>query len=203
MKIILVGIAGLAIGLGVGVAASLALLRSQRPGAVVTGTPYDPAAPRFPTTEGSNLNRRAFVVPGGLDARLNVLMVAFVPEQQEDVNSWLPTARDLGVRHANVEYYELPTISRSLAVAGGFVDEGMRAGIPDFDARERTITLYTDLERFLELSGIIDRERIWVGLVDREGVVYWSVRGPATPEGIAALREKVAAVASPEAAGLE
>lgn len=153
----------------------------------------------FPTVEGTSLNNRSFQLPAGFDAPYNVLLVAFLREQQADVNTWLNAAADIAADHANVEYYELPTISSGWTIARGWIDNGMRSGVQAFAARERTITLYTDTARFRELLGIDGPGQIWIGLVDREGKVYWSTRGRATPETIAQLQREVRTLASPAA----
>lgn len=171
-------------------------------GTKVTGRPFDPAAPTFPTTEGENLNRRKVVVPREFDAPFNIVIVAFYQEQQPDCDTWIPTAREITQDHANVEFYELPTISGRFSLVSGWIDRGMRSGIPTFGARERTITLYTDTGKFRELAGIDDPKRIWVGIVDREGRVYWSARGPATEEMKRELRSVVVDVAAPASRGL-
>ncbi len=157
-------------------------------GSAVSGVPFDPAAPTFPTTKGQNLNERTFDIPAGLDAPLNILLVAFYQNQQKDVDTWVQTAKDLSTDHANIEYYELPVLSSSWSVMRGWIDGGMRRGIPDLSARERTITIYTDTDAFRSLAGIDDPSRIWVGLVDRQGRVYWSARGPATAQSLESLR---------------
>lgn len=157
-------------------------------GSPVSGVPFDPSAPTFPTTKGQNLNERAFDIPAGLDAPLNILLVAFYQNQQKDVDTWVQTAKDLAADHANIEYYELPVLSSSWGVVRGWIDGGMRRGIPAFSARERTITIYTDTDAFRSLAGIDDPSRIWVGLVDRQGRVSWSARGPATSESLESLR---------------
>lgn len=162
-------------------------------GSAVRGGTFDASRPMFPSVKGENLNKRAFDVPGTLDARYNILMVAFLQEQQADVDTWIPTMKELTHRHADLEYYEVPTISAT-AVMGTvslWLDDAMRSGIPDLGARERTITLYTDTQKFRDSAGIQGRDRIWVGVVDREGRVYWSTRGPATPDTLADVRAVV------------
>ncbi len=168
-------------------------------GTPVSGRTFDPLAPTFPEVSGDNLNGRNIVIPSGLDAPFNILMVAFYQRQQPDVDTWIPAARDIAADHANVEYYELPTISGSWGLVRGWIDGGMRSGIPAFSARERTVTVYTDTEKFRTLAGIDNPARIWVGVVDREGRVYWSARGPADEASLVELRRVVREVASPGA----
>ena len=185
---------GFVAGLGVGVGA---LLLFGCGSTAVRGKPFDPASPTFPQVTGDNLNGRHFEIPSQLDAPLNVLLVAFYRSQQDDVNTWLDAASELAADHANVEYYELPTINSTWGLARNWIDGGMRGGISDFGARERTITLYTDTTKFRELAGIDSPDQIWVGVVDREGRVYWSARGRATEDSLRALRQAVADTASP------
>ncbi|MFN0131797.1 MAG: hypothetical protein ACKVW3_04575 [Phycisphaerales bacterium] len=193
MNTLVIGAIGLGIGVVVGCAAGLWLGARTSP---VSGVAFDPARPTFPTTAGDNLNGRQVRFPEGIDAPYAVLLVAFYQPQQTQVNTWLDAAKEIVRDHANVEYYELPTISSNWGVARSWIDNGMRSGIPDFADRERTVTLYTDVDQFCALAGIEDKQRIWVGVVDRAGRVYWSVRGPATPEALKELRSKVREVAA-------
>lgn len=189
------------LGLALGSLSTLAVVASMNACSTpVRGRPFDPAAPVFPSTSGENLNGRKIDVPGGFDAPFNILFVAFLKEQQDDVNTWLPTAKALVADHANVEYYELPTVSGAVKLGGSWLDNAMRRGIPAFADRERTITLYVDTDEFRRLAGIEGRERIWVGVVDRQGRVYWSTRGRATDAALQELRRIVDETASPEAA---
>jgi len=68
-------------------------------------------------------------------------------------------------------YYELPTIQRPNAFTRWFIDTGMRHGIPDRKARERTTTLYLEKQPFLDSLLITDQKQIYAFLVDREGKV--------------------------------
>jgi hypothetical protein len=193
-------IAGLGVlaGLGLGVGGLLLLGCGST---AVRGKPFNPASPTFPQVTGDNLNGRRFEIPGGLDAPFNILLVAFHRGQQDDVDTWLATACEMASAHANVEYYELPTINSGWGLVRNWIDGGMRGGIPDFGTRDRTITLYTDTAKFRELAGIDGPEQIWVGLVDREGRVFWSARGRATEDSLRALRQAVADTASPAVSG--
>lgn len=58
-----------------------------------------------------------------------------------------------------------------------FIDTGMRRGIPDRKARERTITLYLEKKPFLDSLLITDQKKIYAFLVDRQGKVQWRSEG--------------------------
>lgn len=147
--------------------------------------------PRFPTITGETLTGRTLELPGEFGAPLNLVFVAFRRRQQAEVDSWLGAAAAIEAEFEAVRYYELPVISRLYAPARRFIDGGMRAGIPDTDTRERTVTVYTD-KRVLRRALDIDTEsEVHAFLVDRDGAVYWRASGPKTAAAVDRLRETV------------
>jgi hypothetical protein len=126
---------------------------------------------------GSNLERRRLRLPDDLEGSLNLVLVAFQQWQQRQVDTWLPLARELEARYPALRYYELPTIRRLNGLARTFINEGMRAGIPDPVARERTITLYLDKGAFRQALGLRSEENIYALLLDRQGGVLWRAEG--------------------------
>jgi hypothetical protein len=160
-------------------------------GSPVSPTMLTEPGPAFPTCRGSNLEGREFEVPAGLDGGVNVLLVAFQRWQQRDVDTWIPAAKAAAAAYPDVEYYELPVLSSGWTPLRGWIDGGMRSGIPNVSARERTITIYTDKGRFMELMDLTTDEAIWVGVVTKDGRVTWSTTGPATEAGLRALEDAI------------
>ncbi len=128
---------------------------------------------RFPPITVETLTGRRLHLPEDFAAPLNLVFVAFRRSQQAAVDSWLSVAADIESSFPNVRYYEMPVIDRRYAVAKPLIDGGMRAGIPDDDIRERTITAYTDKRTVRRALDIEDEERIHAFLVDRDGAIYW------------------------------
>jgi hypothetical protein len=137
---------------------------------------------QFPNVTGSNLQRKKLKLPQDFQGELNLVMIAFQQWQQTQVDTWIPFARQLEETYPGVRYYELPTIQRLNALARTFVNEGMRAGIPDPVARERTITLYLDKDEFRQALQLSHEDDIYVLLLDRQGQVLWRTEGAFTPE---------------------
>lgn len=108
---------------------------------------------------------------------MNITLVAFWRHQQKDVDTWLPMARRLKSDHENVAYYELPTIRQLNSLSQWYINNGMRMGIPDTEARLTTITLYLDKEMFCEALDISVQDSIHVFLVNKEGDVLWRESG--------------------------
>jgi hypothetical protein len=132
----------------------------------------------FPFVRGENLEGVAFTLPADLKGAYNLLFIAFQRDQQTDINSWLPFAKQLVKEYPALAYYELPTIYRGNPLFCWGLNTGMRMGIPDQKAREVTITLYLDKQAFRKALDMPDEERIYVLLVNRKGEVLWRVEGP-------------------------
>ena len=139
--------------------------------------PENSPAGHFPSVKASNLEKRNFNLPADFEGERNLVLVAFEREQQKDVDTWLREMKRFEELDPGFRYYELPTIQRPNALTRWFIDSGMRHGIADRKARERTITLYLEKEPFLDALLITDQKKIYAFLVDREGNVLWSSEG--------------------------
>jgi hypothetical protein len=139
-------------------------------------------AMQFPTVTGSNLHRKRIDLPHDFEGELNLVFIPFQQWQQTQVDTWIPFARRLEETHSGLRYYELPTIRRLNVLARTFVNEGMRAGIPDPVARERTITLYLDKDEFRQALQLPHEADIHVLLLDEDGKVLWRVEGAFTQD---------------------
>ncbi|MDP1892500.1 MAG: hypothetical protein Q8K55_16565 [Gemmatimonadaceae bacterium] len=137
---------------------------------------------RFPIVTSENLEGRTFTLPRDFDGERNVVFVAFERRQQRDVDSWVPFVKSLVARTPDTEYYEIPTIKRMVAPMRWMINRGMRGGIDDRGARERTITLYLDKEPFKRALGITVEQEIHVLVVDRDGQVLWRTAGAFSDE---------------------
>lgn len=106
----------------------------------------------------------------------NLLLIAFRREQQKNVDTWLHEMTRFEVS-PGFRHYELPTIGRLNPFVRWFIDNGMRRGISDLNARSRTITLYVDKLSFRKVLRLPDEKRIYAILVDRTGRVVWRAEG--------------------------
>ncbi len=133
--------------------------------------------PHFPEVSGFNLMREEFLFPKDFQGEYNLVIIPFQQIQQRDVNTWIPAAQELERSIPGLVYYELPTIYQLPTLSRTFINEGMRAGIPDQTARERTITFYLDKEEFKKALGITTEDSIQLFLVDRKGNILWHDEG--------------------------
>jgi hypothetical protein len=135
---------------------------------------------KFPTVSGSNLSRKKFSLPYDFEGKYNLVFIPFQQRQQSTVNTWVEFAGILEKTYQHVHIYELPTIQNMNFLSQKFINEGMRAGIPDQKQRDKIITLYIDKASFRRSLGIPHEDEIFVYLVDRAGNVLWYSSGEFT-----------------------
>jgi hypothetical protein len=148
----------------------------------------------FPEVSGKNLNGKAFTLPRDFGAPVNLVFIAYKREQQADVDSWQSAAERATVRRPEVAIWEVPTLSRGNAFFRGFIDGGMRRGIPDERVRAKTITLYIDKAPFNATLGIASENTITVLLMRSGGEILWRATGRYAVESGAALDAALAAL---------
>jgi len=146
----------------------------EGPGAAA---PENSPGAHFPSVKAANLEKRDFSLPADFEGDRNLLLVAFERGQQKDVDTWLREMKRFEELDPGFHYYELPTIERPNTFTRWFIDTGMRRGIPDRKARERTITLYLDKKSFCDALLISNQKKIYQFLVDRNGKVLWRSEG--------------------------
>ena len=143
----------------------------------------------FPTVNGSNLQRARLTLPQDFEGKYNLLFIAFQQWQQDEVNTWIPLAESCEAQYPGLVYYELPTIRSLNALSKFFINEGMRAGIPNSKSRSRTITLYLEKDDFRTALGLEDEEHIFALLIDHQGNELWRACGPLSQSSEASLLE--------------
>jgi len=143
----------------------------------------------FPTVNGSNLQRAKLTLPLDFEGKYNLLFIAFQQWQQDEVNTWIPLAESCEAQYPGLVYYELPTIRSLNALSKFFINEGMRAGIPNSKSRSRTITLYLKKDDFRTALGLEDENHIFALLIDHQGNELWRARGSLSQSSEASLLE--------------
>jgi hypothetical protein len=144
---------------------------------------------QLPTVKGSNLLRQKMVFPNDFAGDINLVFIAFLRGHQDLIDEWVPFVEELAKEHPELHYYEFPTLSRRGPIYRTFLNEGMRAGIPNEATRARTITLYLDKRAFRKALDIENEQNIGVYLFDKSGKVLWRTAGRFSPEKGAALKD--------------
>jgi hypothetical protein len=148
---------------------------------------------RFPSLQARNLEGVVLDLPEAFAGDPSIVIVAFMRHQQREVDSWLPWLDGLHQRLPGLEVYELPAIKRRWLPARSFIDGGMRAGIPDLETRQRTLTAYTDTGALSRALRIDSTSAIALFAVSPEGVIMWSGRAAYDPDAAADLERTATA----------
>jgi len=151
----------------------------------------------FPPLRAANLNGDEFLMPGGFQGERNLLLIAFLRQQQRDVDTWLKELPLIALAHPTLSYYELPTIQKMNRLVRFFIDNGMRGGIADRQQRARTITLYIDKEPFKQALAIQSEASIHAILIDKSGRVLWREIGTADAVKLKSLKAALAGSTPP------
>jgi len=152
-------------------------------------TVFAQSTAHFPEVKSSNLEGRTFQMPGDFEGDRNLLLIAFEREQQSQIDTWLREMKRFEEIDPHLHYYELPTISKLNGLTRWFINSGMRRGIPDKNARARTITLYIDKQPFNDALQIQSEKTIYAILIDRQGKVLWRAEGTFDESKGQSLRE--------------
>ncbi|WP_395088688.1 hypothetical protein [Armatimonas sp.] len=148
-----------------------------------------PPSLTFPRVQADNLEGKKLSFPQDFAGELNLVFVAFQRNQQRDIDTWVPLAKELMKAHPKLRLYEFPVIGKMIGLMRDFVNNGMRRGIPDPATRAITITIYSDKGAFMRPLGLKDQKKIYAFIVTPKGDVLWRTEGPRTESGEKSLRE--------------
>ena len=121
--------------------------------------------------------RQKIIFPDAFAGDINLVFIAFLRRHQDLIDEWVPFVEELAHQHPELHYYEFPTLPRKGPIYRTFLNEGMRAGIPNKATRTRTITLYLDKRAFRKTLDIDSEKDMWVYLFDKSGNVLWRSKG--------------------------
>ena len=131
----------------------------------------NPVGEPFPTVSGESLDGEAVTLPDALAGQPAVLLIGYKQETQFDIDRWLLGFAQTGLKAPILEVPTIPSLGASLA--SGFIDDGMRAGIPKEDWGI-VVTLYGGAAKpVVALTGNENGNNARVMVLDAEGTVAW------------------------------
>ncbi len=142
---------------------------------------------RFASMSARDLERRPRSLPEAFTGRWNLVMVAFLREHQEDVDTWTAWQSTVADEHPGFECYEVPMLAVRWLPMRRAIDGGMAYAVGDAAIKRRTLTVYTNVARAAHALDIDDTSVITALLVDDTGTIRWRAAGPATPEATASV----------------
>ncbi|MAS88075.1 MAG: hypothetical protein CMH30_08905 [Micavibrio sp.] len=167
---------------------SLCLLLSACIGAGVNSPVESKAQGMFPAMTGIDLQGSEQLLPDAFEGEKNLVTIGFQREDQAEIDTWISYAEELEAADEDFRFYEVPLIYEINPAYRWWINNGMRSGIPSDEARTRTITVYTDREKFFEIMDM-SPDRIYTLLLDNNGKILWRGEGVLTEAHKAALKK--------------
>lgn len=140
----------------------------------------------FPQMRGTTLDFDTVSIPDDLSTGPKLMVVSYSRDQQEVVNEWLEPLLELNANFPTLSGYYTPllpkdTADSALLIVGGF------AALANAEARDRTIVVFTDVERFNELININTTDDVQLFLLDERHQIRWQSSGAVSKVKLNAL----------------
>ncbi len=140
---------------------------------------------KFPEVTAKTLDGNKVTVPDEARGKVTLIAVAFLRENQSQLDSWLnPFYEKFGSRD-DIMFYEIPMISGGYRFMRPIIDGGMRGGLPKFK-HKHVVTMYGDVEQYIQALSLDPRSG-YAFLLDREGSIRWQEKGFATDHTLQSL----------------
>lgn len=141
----------------------------------------------FPAYPSTNLEKQEKTIPTELSGTYKLMLVAFLREQQADVDTWSKPIDALCKQFNSpgkefLSSYEIPVLPKMDPAKELFIQGGMRLGVPNKIQREHIFSLYIDKEIFKKALDIKSENSIYIYLLGDKDSILWQTSGVYTPE---------------------
>jgi predicted transcriptional regulator len=141
----------------------------------------------FPPITSYSLDKSKVNLPADLAGQTNLLLISFAPEQQKDIDTWMPLAQALQHTNFNFRWYRLPVSERENFIFRWWENSSMRSEETDPETWPWIVPLYVNKDEFRAALQIQNEREIVALLIDKQGHVLWRASGALTPNGRATL----------------
>jgi predicted transcriptional regulator len=145
----------------------------------------------FPSISSYALDKSKVNIPSGLAGQVNLLLIFFQPEQQKQIDTWMPLAQALQHTNFNFRWYRMPVSEHENAIFRWWENSSMRSEETDRETWPWIVPLYVNKLGFRNALQIPNERNIVALLVDKQGHVLWRASGVLTPEERAGLTAAV------------
>lgn len=153
--------------------------------------PAKPAA--FPHLTAYSLNKARLNLPQDFAGQLDLLLISFRPDQQKQINTWMPVAQALQHTNFDFRWYQLPVSDRENFIFRWWDSSSLRSDDTDPETWPWIVPIYVDTNSFRHSLQIPTNKQVTVLLVNKQGSVLWRAEGAMTPEKRDSLKAAVAA----------
>jgi hypothetical protein len=158
-------------------------------------------ADRFPQFATRDLEGKDVQVPGELTGDPNLVIVAFQPEHQQVIESWMPSIQKLEADNPTMESWVVTLVPRKYKWVYGTIVSRIKGGITDPKLRRHTLTACLELKPPQSKSGLPSAEQIGPYVLDRSGSIQAYEAGSFTEEKLGRIAAAVQAIKQAGAEG--
>jgi hypothetical protein len=154
----------------------------------------------LPRLEGSFLTGRDAMLPEAARGQVAFLALGFTYKSRYAVEPWTAWFRKEFGKTPGVTFFEIPVVGGMAKMGRWFIDRGMRSGTPP-ELHEHVITVYRGAGDWKKRVGHAEAgdDHAYLVVLDRDGIVRWTARGPFDPEKTEEVRSVVAALIAADA----
>jgi ATP10 protein len=136
----------------------------------------------FPSITSYSLDKDRITLPGEMQGQIDLVLLSFKPEQQNDIDSWMPAAQALQHLNFQFRYYQVPVSEKENFIFRWWETSSMRSDQTDPEALHWIVPVWVDRKKFFQDLAIPNDKQVVVLLVDRQGKVLWRSSGPITAD---------------------
>jgi ATP10 protein len=166
----------LIVGLGVHTASTSEKVSNKPNPSTVNNLTGKQDTMKFPTFNAKTLFGREVTFPDVVKGKIGIIFVAFEQGAQEQINSWSEPFIKKYLDNDAVAYYEIPMLSGNYKLLSGFIDGGMRGGVPE-SLHDKTATFYGNRDEFFSSQEITDKSLAYLFILDESGNIVFRSEG--------------------------
>jgi ATP10 protein len=146
----------------------------------------------FPTVNAKTLLGNAIVFPTIAKNKICIVCVAFNDDGRPKSDTWV---KEIPAKYtdSSIVFYELPMIKNAPKLFRGAIEKGMRKGT-DVRLHNNVANYYGSIAGYKKTLLMEDEDSCYTFLLDKNGIIQYSVEGKATPEILKELADKINAL---------
>lgn len=144
----------------------------------------------FPELAGESLAGQKVALPQAAAGKVTLIMLAFKRDSIPLLGPWLKAFDNAFGSNKSFTFYKIPMMKSAFAKQiSSMINGKMKKDNPK-ELHGHIITYYGPIEDYMKSLGIIDEEKAYIFLLDKNGKIQWQSNGA---EGQNAINDMIAA----------
>jgi ATP10 protein len=144
---------------------------------------------KFPVMAVQTLSKNKIELPTYTLGKPTIICLVFEQNAQPLVDTWTYPILEK-YTNSEINYYEVPMITSGYKLVSGFIDNGMRSGVPK-ELHNNVATYYGSLTQYKADLMMSDKNSCYIFLVNKEGVISHIDESSANAQKLDVLFNKV------------